>query len=64
MMIVNRTHKYVTELTEEAQENHNDDIGNNTGKLVAKASKKQTSMPTTSSPTVALPYHLREWVEV
>ena len=34
-----------------------------TGKLVAKARPKQTSMPTTS-PTVALPYHQRDWVDV
>ena len=36
----------------------------NTGKLVAKARQKQTSIPTTSSPTVTLPDHLREWIDV
>ena len=35
-----------------------------TRKLVAEARPKQTSVPTTSSPTVTLPYHLREWVDV
>ena len=44
--------KYVTEMTEETQENHIDDTG------------EQTSMPTTSSPTTTLPYHLRVWIDV
>ena len=33
------------------------------GKPVAKARPKQTSVPTTSSPTVTLPYHLCEWID-
>ena len=52
--------KWVTEMTEETQENHIDDIGDSTGKLVAKARLKQTPMPTTSSPTVTLRYDLRD----
>ena len=51
-------------MTEETQENHIDYIGDGTGKLVASARPKQTSMPTTSSPTVTLPYHQREWIHV
>ena len=62
-MIVNGINKYVTEITEETQENHIDDIGDGTGKLVAEARPKQTSMPTTS-PTVTSPHHLREWMGV
>ena len=51
--------KYVTEMTEETQENLIDDIGDSTGKPVAEAGPKQASIPTTSSPTVTLPYHQR-----
>ena len=53
---------FVTETTEETQENHIDDVGQ--GELVAKAKPKQTSMPTTSSPTITLTYHQREWIDV
>ena len=60
---MNGINKYVTEITEETQENHIDDIGDGTGKLVAEARPKQTSMPTTS-PTVTSPHHLREWMDV
>ena len=45
------------------QENHIDDAGDRTGKPVAKARPKQTSMPTTSSSTVTLPYHQRDWID-
>ena len=55
-MIVNGINKYV--------ETHIDDIGDSTGELVAKARPRQTSMPTTSCPTVTLPYHQREWIDV
>ena len=34
------------------------------GKLVVKARPKQTSMPTTSSPTVTLPYYVGVWIDV
>ena len=44
--------KYVTEMTEESQDDHIDDIGDNTGKLVAEARPKQTPSPTSSSPTI------------
>ena len=60
VMIVNGKNKYVTEMTEETQENRVDDIGDSTGKLVAKARPNQTSMPTTASPTVTLPYQVRQ----
>ena len=62
VMIVNGINKYVNDGGN--QENHIDDIGHSTGKPVAEARPKQTSMPTTSSPTVTLPYHLREWIDV
>ena len=63
-MIVNGINKYVTEMSEETQENHIDVIGDSTKKPVAKARSKQTSMPTTSSPTVTFPYHQRDWIDV
>ena len=56
--------KCVTEMTEETQEDHIDHIGDRKGKLVAKARPKQTSIPTTSSPTVTLPCDQREWIDV
>ena len=41
-MIVNGINKYVTEMSEETQENRTDDIGDGTGKPVAKARPKHT----------------------
>ena len=41
VMIVNGTNKYVTEMTEETQKNHIDDIGDSTGILVAGAGPKK-----------------------
>ena len=35
LRMVNGIHKYVTEMTEETQENHIEDVGESTGKLVA-----------------------------
>ena len=64
LMIVKRINKYVTGMTEETQENDTDDIGDSTGKPVAEARLKQISMPMSSSPTVTLPCHLREWIDV
>ena len=64
VMIVNGINKYVTEMTEETQDDHIDYIGQSTGKLVAKARPKQTSIPTTSSSTTTLPYRQREWIDV
>ena len=46
--VVNGINKYVTEMSEET---HIEDSGDSTGKLVAEGRPKQTSMPTTSSPT-------------
>ena len=40
-MIVNGINKYVTDMTEETQDDHIDHIGECTGKLVAKARRKQ-----------------------
>ena len=64
VMIVNGTNKYETEVSEGTQENHIDDIGDSTGKFVAKAGPKQTPIPTTSSSTATLPYHQRDWIDV
>ena len=64
IMIVNGINKYVTDMTEETQDDHIDDIGECTGKFVAKARPKQASMPTTSSPTVTPAYHQRDWIDV
>ena len=50
VLIVNGN-KYVTEMSEET---HRQPVG--------KARPKQTSMPMSSSPTVTLPHHLREWI--
>ena len=55
--------KYVTELTEETQDDHIGYVGECTGKPLAKARPKQTSMATTSSSTATLPHHLRVWIE-
>ena len=44
IMIVNGINKYVTEMTEDTQEDHIDYIGDCTGKLVAEARPKQTSI--------------------
>ena len=46
------------------QENRIDCNVECTGKLVAKAKPKRTSMPTSSSSTVTLPYHQRDWIDV
>ena len=54
VMIVNGINKYVTEMTEETQQDDTDYTGDSTIKLVAKARPKQT-MPTSSSPRVM--YH-------
>ena len=64
IMIVNGIKKYVKEMTEETQVDHIDYIGDSTGKFLAKARPEQTSIPTTSSPTVTLPYLLRDWIDV
>ena len=64
VMIVNGINKYVTEMTEETQKDHTDYIGDSTGKLVAESRPKRTSIPTTPSPTVTLPYHQRDWIDV
>ena len=64
VMIVNGIDKYVTEMMEESREDHIDYIGVCTGKLVANARPKQTSMTTTSSSSTTLPCHLRVWIDV
>ena len=58
-----RNNKYVTEMTEETQDDHIDYIGESTGKLVAKARPKQAVTPTTFS-TATLPYDQRDWIDV
>ena len=63
-MIVNGINKYVTQMTEETQDDHIDYTRDSSGKPPAKARTKQTSIPTSSFLTVRLPYHLREWIDV
>ena len=63
VMIVNGTNKYVTDMSEETQDHHMDHIGECTGKLVAKARPKQTSIPTTSSSATTFPYHQCVWID-
>ena len=48
VMIVNGMNKYVTEMSEETQEDCTDDIGDSTGRPVSKARPKQTPRPTSS----------------
>ena len=57
-MIVNGIHKYVTEMTEETQRTTSITMETVQGR------PKHTSMTTTPSPTVALPYHQRDWINV
>ena len=64
VMSVNGINKYVTKMTEETQDDHIDDIGKCTGKPVARARPKQTSMTTTSSSLTTLPCYLRVWIDV
>ena len=64
VMIMNGINKYVTEMSEETQENQIDDYGDSTGKLVAKVRPKQTPSSTSSSPTITLPYHQRQWIDI
>ena len=64
VMIVNGVNKYVTEMSEETQENRTDDLGDCTGRPVAKARPKQTPRLTSSSPTITLPYHQRQWIDL
>ena len=38
--------------------------GDSAGKPAAKARPKRTPSPTSSSPTITLPYHQRQWIDV
>ena len=58
--IVNGTNKYVTERPEET---HIEEIGESTGKPVAKARPKQTPSSMFSSTTVSEPCHERKWID-
>ena len=62
MIIMNE--KYVTEISTEIQEKHIDDVGDSTGKPTAKVRPKQTSSPSSFSPTITLPYHQRQCIDV
>ena len=64
VMIVNGINKYVTEMSEETQENRAGGIGDSTGQPIAEARPKQTSRPTSFSPTITLPYLQRQWIDV
>ena len=63
VMMVNGINKFVTEMSDETQENRTDDIGDSTWRFFAKARPKQTPRPTSSSPTITLPYHQRKWID-
>ena len=63
-MIVNGLIKYVTDMSEETQENRNDEIGDSAGRLAAKARPKQRSMPMPSFPRVTIPFRVRKWIDV
>ena len=62
VMLVNGKNKCVTEMSGETKEKRTDDIGDSTGKPVAKARPKQRPRPTSPSPTVTFPYHQRKWI--
>ena len=64
VMIVSGINKYVTEMTEEPQDDHIDYVGEKKGKLVAKAGPKQTSIRTASSSTTTFPHHQCVWIDV
>ena len=57
VMIVNGRNKYVTEGLRKPKTTTSITLENVQG-------PKKTSMPTISFPTVTLPYHLREWIDV
>ena len=59
--IVNGTNKYVTDMSEET---HIEDMGESTGKPVAKARPKQTPSSMLSSTTIPVPYHEWKWKDV
>ena len=52
VMICKRLNKYVTEMSQEMQEDRNDERGASAGTPAAKARPKQTSLPRLSSPRV------------
>ena len=54
-MIGNGLNKYVTEMSEEIQENRSDEIAASVRGPAAKARPKQTSLPRSSSPTLTKP---------
>ena len=64
IMIVNGLNTYVTEMSEETQENRDDEIGDSAGRLAAKARPKHTSMPMPSFPRGTIPFHIRKWIDV
>ena len=61
---MNGINKYVTEMSEETQENRNDEVGDSAWRLAAKARPKQTSMPMPSFPRVTIPFRMRKWIDV
>ena len=56
--------KYLTERSEEKQENRDDASGARAGKLAAKARPKPTSLPMSSSLRFKIPFNMREWIDV
>ena len=64
VVIVNGISEYVTEMTEETQDDHIDYIGECTGKFVAKSKTEANFNDDDSPPTTTLPYQLHVWTDV
>ena len=63
-MICTGLNKYVTEMSEEKQENRDDESGARAVKPAAEARPKQTSLPMPSSPRAKVPFNRRAWIDV
>ena len=60
VMLCTRLNKYVTQMSEEQQENRDDASGARTVKPAAKARPK----PMSSSLRIKIPFNMREWIDV
>ena len=63
-MICTGFNKYVTGMSQEKQENRDDASGARAEKPAAKASRKQTSLPMSSSLRAKMPFNMRAWIDV
>ena len=64
VMILNVINKHVTEMTEETQEDHVENIGDSTEKLVANARPKQHINDDDIFSNGYVTFHQREWIDV